>query len=605
MRRPSLLTSCAAAAVLLAPALAAPTAAAADPVPAAKRLPPITYGFVSVPDMTTAKERFNATKASGMFTDPALADVRDMVGDKLEEGGEALRERLGITLEELLDVPTGEVTFAVVQTAPRKVAVVGLLDYGESAETVDALIEKAEDALDENGLTSVEESFEGTPIIVWTAPVAEVEVDEFDEDFDSDAEPAEPQQFAYFQKDTHLVVASDPAALEAILVRWDGTHASTFADNEVFSYIADRTQTDGRPPVLLWYADAIGSVRSAVLGSGQGGLPVQLALSYLPVLGLDEFKAIGGSMDLGTEEFASVGKVVLYADRTDRALGVFTFPPDRLTPPTWVGADAASYSAFNWDLAAAYDSVRTTYDSMVGPGEFDRMVSQQSDNLPVDIKADLVDAFTGRIQVAAYPVEDIEAVLQNDSFEEDVEAGTPPAQPVMFGFGLNDPKGVAELLDLAIDASGGMIESRDFRGTPIYEGTNPADGSAFAVAISGDTLLATTDVPRLEAALRGPADAPLAEAPAFVEAASKMPAEVSILSFSDQRGQAETFYDLFRSGKLTGGADPEAAEALQDVADALPPFDAIEKYLGVSAGYFVPDEHGGLWVSFGLETETK
>ncbi|MEM9702312.1 MAG: hypothetical protein AAF907_07700, partial [Planctomycetota bacterium] len=398
MRRLSLFTACLAATALLAPM----PASADDPVPAAKRLPPVTYGFVSIPDMATAKERFNATKASGIFTDPQFAEVRGLIGTKIEEGGEALRESLGITLEELLNVPTGEVTFAVVQTAPRKVAVVGLLDFGESADVVDSLMEQAEDALDENGMTSAEEVFEGTPVIVWTAPTEEI--DEFDEDFDPDAEPETPNRFAYFQKGSHLVVSSDPAALEAILVRWDGTHSSTFADNEVFSYIADRTQTDGRAPVLTWYIDVIGSVRSAVLGTGQGGLPVQMALSYLGVLGIDEFKAVGGSMDLGTEEFDSVGKVVIYADRTDRALGVFKFPPAKLTPPEWVGADAVSYTTFNWDLGAAYDSVRTTYDSMVGPGEFDRMVSEQSDKLPFDIKEDVVDAFSGKIQIATYPV---------------------------------------------------------------------------------------------------------------------------------------------------------------------------------------------------------
>ncbi|QDT18084.1 hypothetical protein [Alienimonas californiensis] len=610
MRRSSLLTSCAAAAALLAPSLLA-GAQAADPVPAAKRLPPITYGFVSVPDVTAAKERFNSTRSAGLFTDPALAELREMVGEKLEEGGEALRERLGITLDELLKVPTGEVTFAVVQTAPREVAVVGLLDYGTSEETILKLIDQAETALEENGLTSAEESFEGTPLIVWTAP--EQEVDEFAEDFDAEAEPAEPQQFAYFRKDTHLVVASDPAALEAILVRWDGTHDSTFADNEVFSYIADRTRTDDRAPVLLWYADVIGSVRSAVLGSGQGGLPVQLALSYLPVLGLDEFKAIGGSMDLGTEEFASVGKVVLYADRTDRALGVFKFPPARLAPPAWAGADASSYSAFNWDLASAYDAVRTTYDSMVGPGEFDRVVAQRSEALPVDIKKDIVDSFTGRIEIVGYPVTDLAAALEvdaaDDSFDDDGDAeaeAQAPVQPVIFALGLNDARRVSELLDLALDASGGLLTSRDFRGTPLYEGSNPADGSAIAMAVSGDSLLLTTDVARLETALRGPADEPLADSSAFEEARSKMPAEVSMLSFSDQRGQAEIYYDLFRSGKLTGQVpDPSTAEAMNEIADALPPFDAIQKYLGVSASYFEPDAHGGLWVSFGLETEAE
>ena len=465
MRRlltPILPPSLAAAALLVAPAFAA----ADDPVPAAKRLPPVTYGFVSVPDVTEAKARFDGTVAAGVFTDPALAEVRDMIAEKVGEAGEELRNRLGVTLEELAAVPTGEVTFAVVQTAPRKVAVVGLLDYGKSRDTVDALLEKAEDALDENGLTRSEEPFEGTEIVVWTAPAPEV--DEFDEDFDPNATRPEPQRFGYFLKDSYLVVASDPTALEAVLVRWDGTHSSTFADSETFSYIADRTRSDDRRPVLVWYADVIGSVRSAVLGSGQGGMPVQLALSYLPVLGIDEFKAVGGSMDWATEDYASVGKVVLYADRTDRALGLFTFPPAPTAPPAWVPADAASYAAFNWDLAGAYDAVRATYDSMIGPGEFDRYVAEFSADrdVPVDVKADLIDAFSGKIELVSYPI-------APEVLAESVESGEQPPQPVVIALGLKDPRKLSELLEKSVAGSGGRADQPRLPRHPSLRGREP------------------------------------------------------------------------------------------------------------------------------------
>ena len=597
MRRlltPILPPSLAAAALLVAPAFAA----ADDPVPAAKRLPPVTYGFVSVPDVTEAKARFDATAAAGVFTDPALAEVREMIAEKFGEAGEALRNRLGVTLEELAAVPTGEVTFAVVQTGPRQVAVVGLLDYGQSRDTVDALLEKAEDALDENGLTRSEEPFEGTEVVVWTAPAPEV--DEFAENYNPNAPKPEPQRFGYFLKDSYLVVASDPTALEAVLVRWDGTHGSTFADSDAFSYIADRTKSDGREPVLLWYADVMGSVRSAVLGSGQGGMPAQLALSYLPVLGIDEFKAVGGSMDWATEDYASVGKVVLYADRTDRALGLFTFPPAPTAPPAWVPADAASYAAFNWDLAGAYDAVRATYDSMIGSGEFDRFIAERSADrdLPVDIEADLIDAFSGKIELVSYPI-------APEVLAESVESGEQPPQPVVIALGLKDPRKLSELLEKSVAGSGGELSSRDFRGTPVYEAANPSDGQRFGFAVSGDTLLLSPDVTRLESALRGPADAPLVQSETFREAVTTMPAAVSILTFSDQTGQAETFYNMFRDGTLAEQAPGGQGEALKNVADALPPFDAVRKYLGLSAGYLVPDEHGALWVSFGLEPETE
>ena len=588
----------AAAALLICPLLA-PPAASADDVPAARRLPPVTYGFVSVPDVETFKERYGETATSGIFDDPAFAELHGIVAEKFEEAGEELRSRLGVTLEELLEIPSGEVTFAVVQTAPRKVAVVGLLDYGTSADAVDALLEKAEDALEENGSTRSEEPFEGTDVVVWTAPEPDAEdFDEFDED--ATEEDGDPRKFGYFLKDSHLVVASDPAALEAVLVRWDGTHSDTFADDEAFAYIADRTRTDDRAPALLWYANVYGSIRAAVSGTQQGGMAAQMALAYLPVVGLDQFKAVGGSMDLATEEYESVGKVVFYADRTDKALGLLKFSPTAVAPPGWVRADAGSYVMANWDLAGAYDASRELYDSIVGPGEFDLKVDQLSESGPgLNIKTDLIDRFSGKIEAVTYAPEGLAEAAAAQAAGDDVDA---PAQPFVVSFGLTDPQGISELLSQGVDAARGQVETREFQGTTIYEADNPQNDQRFAVAVSGNSLLLSLDVTELEAVLRGAADEPLAETADFRKALAKLPGPVSIFSYSDAVSQSQTVYELFRSGALTGQmGDDEGGRTMAEIVDALPPFEDVKEYLTISASYMVPDEHGALWVSYGVK----
>ena len=582
-----------AAAVLLLAPLAA---SAADPVPAARRLPPVTYGFVSVPDVSTLKERFDRTVMAGAFTDPALADLRDIAAEKLDEAGDAVRDRLGVTLGEIASIPSGEITFAVVQTAPRKVAVVALLDYGTSSDTVEALLEKAEDALEENGSTRDVEPFEGTDLVVWTAPAPDAgDFDEFGDE--ATEEDGDPRKFGYFRKDTHLVLASDPEALEAVLVRWDGTHPDTFADDETFAYIAERTKTDGRDPVLLWYANVYGSIRSAVSATQQGGMAASMALAYLPVVGLDQFQAIGGSMDLATDQYQSVGKVVLYADRTDKALGLLNFAPTPVAPPGWVGKDAGSYLMANWDLAAAYDSTRELYDSIVGPGEFDLKVDQLSEQGPgLNIKTDLVDRFSGKIEAATYGIEDVDALVGGG------DSDATPAQRFVVSFGLKDPAGISDLLAKGVAAAGGRVETRQFEGTTVYEAENPQNGQTFGIAVSGNQLLLTTTIEELEAALRGAADEPLAESADFRKVLSDLPGPVSIFSYSDAAGQSETVYELFRSGAMNDQiGSGENADQLKEVTDALPPFEDVKKYLTLSAGYVVPDEHGALWVSFGVQ----
>ena len=590
---PAALLPAAAAATLAV----APLAAAGDGVPAAKRLPPITYGFVSIPDVAVFKERFGETTAAGLLEDPAFAEVRRILAEQLDEGADELRARLGVTLGELASIPSGEVTFAVVQTAPREVAVVGLLDYGESGEVVDDLLEKAEDALEENGSTRSEEPFEGTDLVVWTGP--ETDDEDFDEFDDAPADKEEPFKFGYFLKDTHLVLASDPTALEAVLVRWDGTHSDTFADDETFSYIAARTRTDDRDPALLWYANVYDSIRAAVNGAnaGMGG---SMALAYLPIVGVDQWKAVGGSMDLATDEYQSVGKVVFYADSADKVLGLLKFTPAPVDPPAWVAADAGGHLALNWDLQAAYESARSLYDGIVGPGEFDLKVRELEDapNGPgLNLKTDVLDQFSGKIRVVTYGVQDAAALLEGGS-----DAAAAAGQKFVADLGLTDPAKVRDLLQKGVAAAGGNVETREFNGATVYEATNPANGQTFALAVSGEDLLLSADVESLEAALRGPADDPLAEAPAFERAAAKVTGPVSIFSFSNGTDQAETFYELARSGALNDKfGDGEGADVLRDLVDALPPFEAVRPYLSVSASFFEPDEHGAVLTSYAVD----
>ena len=439
----------------------------------------------------------------------------------------------------------------------------------------------------------------GPTSIVWTGPRADDDFDEFD---DEPADAPEPFRFGYFLKDTHLVLASDPDALEAILVRWDGNHSDTFADDETFRYIADRTRTDGREPVLLWYASVYDSVRAAMQGSG-GGMAASVALAYLPIVGVDQWEAVGGSMDLATDEYQSVGKVVFYADTAEKVLGLLSFTPAPVDPPGWVPADAGGYLALNWDLQAAYESARGLYDGIVGPGEFDLKVKELQDapgGAGLNVKTDVLDRLNGEIRVVTFPADDPAALLDDDS----EAAGGAAAQPFALSLGLSDADGVRDLLQRGVAAAGGNVTTREFQGATVYEASNPADadGQTFGLAVAGEALLVSADVELLENALRGDADDPLKTSEAFAKAVERVPGPVSIFSFSNAAGQAKAFYELARSGRLNEQfGDGEAAEIARELTDALPPFEAVEPYLSVSASFFEPDEHGALFTSFAVD----
>ena len=567
------------------PAAAQQAATATGTVPAARRLPADTYGFFSIPDVTEFKARWNGTVYGGLTTDPALADVREQFADQIEKAGDQLRQRLGVTLEELLEVPSGEIAFAVVRSGNaggrgRGVAVVAMLDFGESVDTVDQLIVKAEEAAQENGGVRDVQSFEGTEIVVWTK-----ERDEFDDD--ASDEPAD--RFAYFVRDTHLVIGSDVAALEAVLIRWDGNHDRTLAGNDTFAEIADATKTDGREPALVWFADPVGSLQAVLQSRSQDNPQFMMAGAVLPLLRLNNFRAVGGSMDLATDEFQSVGKVQFVVDEAAGVLGLFKFPPADLTPPGWVSADAAGYFAANWDPEGAYRETESLVDSIQGRGALEQIVSNLAENEPrIDIKRDVIDLLTGRITVASYPVD-------TEALESATEGGQPAPQPVVVAVGVRNDAKASALFEKLRALGGPSVQTRDFRGTTIYEGENTANGFTAALAVHNGAILFATNVNRLEAVVRGDVGEPLSGTAAYRRVADRLPGDVSMLSFTDSDAQTRSAYELLRAGKM--GTPDEF-----DVS-ALPPFEQISKYLPASGGYVVPDDAGAISVSFGVKAE--
>ena len=106
-------------------------------VPAAQRLlPPDTLLVVTCPDFVKARAELGALPLSRLWLDPAMQAVTAKLGQRWQAQMVAPLERQwGVRLPELLDLPEGQVTFALVSAstppaAPAPPAMVLLLDTG-------------------------------------------------------------------------------------------------------------------------------------------------------------------------------------------------------------------------------------------------------------------------------------------------------------------------------------------------------------------------------------------------------------------------------------------------------------------------------------------
>ncbi len=161
-------------------------------------LPSTTYLYLSMPSVTRFKEAMAASSTGEMWRDPAFdafkADVLKAYGmEGTGEPSEAsagvwlgvllkalnrtnpvwedplaeVQDALGVSLDELLAIPTGEVTFAVSSTPSNSFGGVLVIDYGSHEEEVRTLLEKAIGKLTNIPNTEITNSdFNGTEITI-------------------------------------------------------------------------------------------------------------------------------------------------------------------------------------------------------------------------------------------------------------------------------------------------------------------------------------------------------------------------------------------------------------------------------------------------------
>ncbi|WP_145363413.1 hypothetical protein [Stratiformator vulcanicus] len=571
--------------------MATPLVAAAGETPSERLLTQQVYAYFSIPSVDALKERFQETKFSGLFEEQGIKDFAAQLEDKYNEAASNLQEKLGMSVSELLAIPSGEFAVAVTRLEGFEVGIIAMIDYGDSGDAVDKFFEQYEEAVEEKGVTWSSESFEGTEIVTYEYPQ--------DEDAEADAPVKAPSGFSMFRKDSTLVIGNTPAALESVLVRWDGDHPETFAGNEVYDYVLQQTSIGDRAPAMKWFVDPVGGIEIGIQANADKLPQAQMALGFLPVLGLRNMRGWGGSVDLATEEFESVSQSLLYIDPpVTGVLGLFSFPETDLSVPDWAPNEATGYAGMNWDAEKAYDTVRNLYNMFQGQNALEKLVDTLADSPTgpsIHIKDDIVDQIDGRIHVVNFPVELGEDELGETSLQN-------VQQDMIVAIDVVDADKMKSLMSKMADGNTFPGKIREFEGQTIYEMPNQAAASggpeSFAVTIANDAIVMSTDVKRVESMLRGVDRADrLAGDGTYQRVASHFPVEVSMVGYQNADSQLKPFWEMFRTDKVPG-VDVKEVDFTK-----LPPFEVIQKYLAPSGSYVITDDKGAKFVSFGVRPE--
>ena len=336
-------------------ATAAQAAQAARPS-AAKLLPDNTLAMVSVLNAPDLSQRFMNTAMGKMSQDPQLKPLIGQFYGSLSEAVAEVKDRIGLTLPEILALFQGEVTFAVIPGKDAPPAFVFLIDTGNQTANVRKMLEKGEAAMAQRDAKRSEEKVGDTKLIVI------------------DSTRREGRRVAYFEKDTTIVVGTDVEVLKKLLGAWEGQKASTLSENANYAAIMSRCGTKEAPPQIVWYVDPVAIMKAV----GQQNTGVRLAVTMLPALGLDGLTGLGGTLAMDCDPYDSVMHIhVLLETPRSGVVKMIAMQPGDVKPERWVPGDVADYTTLHWNLDQTYKTLGVVYDSFRGEGALAREVLQR------------------------------------------------------------------------------------------------------------------------------------------------------------------------------------------------------------------------------------
>jgi hypothetical protein len=577
--------------------------------------PKDTAALVRIPNAPELYQRFMNTSGGQMSQDDQIGPLfAELYGSATELFEQYVQEHVGVSLEDLLSMPQGEVAFGVITPEGVRPIFVWLVDTGEKAEAANKLLEKAKEALEKEGYAKTTEKIEDIDIELTIYDIREDEM----------------PQLVIFERDSTFVATSDLEMAKSLLVRWANPTGKPLPDslakNERYAAIMKRCRGEGgKQPHLSFFVDPMTILKSAAVGN----IEMTLGLAILPQLGLDGFSGVGGSITFDAEPYDYISHFhVLIENPRAGVMKALALSSGDITPPAWVPADANSFVCGHWNFQTSFDQIAKLVDSFQGEGRTATSVQNFMDENweGMNFQTDILDQLTGRVMHVSWM--DSPATIQSQKWCLAAEIKDPESTQKWLDKIFEKHKDETDILTIGKvtyfqpkspqqrqrDRDRERRERRE-RGEP--EGPEIREGQpAFPIpclAVVDNYVMLTSEpfLKKLVLAKDNPSAESLADSLEYKLVASRFERvapgmKPGLITYTQPEQGMKWVYDFVTSEDTKKFLeDPDAPEPVVRLRDALdkhplPPFEVIKKYLAPTGGVMINEPTGFHYTGFGL-----
>ncbi len=420
--------------------------------PSETLFPDTTKGFLSIANVRELKESWKQTQLGQLLDDPSMKPFLDEVQQQLERTWSIAEDRVGISLDDLKEVPSGEVGVGVIVTKESSPSFAVTADVTDNVEKTNELLDRLAKNLTEDGAKRREIQLHDTPVVVYDLP--------------EDEEGNSARQVFYALKDNLLCASDSQATLEGILSRFSGEHEEALVNLKAYQRVMSRCAADAGQdaPQVRWFIEPIAfaeAIRATIpkkeIDASAEGTDM---LSVAKHQGFECIRGIGGYVNVALRQYEVLHRTAIYAPPPyEKAMRMLVFPnTGNLAPESWMPTDVALFVTFNWDMKNAFEMSSTLVDELFGEGEegvledIIESVRDDPDGPGIDIRKDLI----GHLGTRAMFVTDYKLPI------------TPESERILFAAETTNEEALAVAVRKSMEGDPTVIR-REFEGHVIWE----------------------------------------------------------------------------------------------------------------------------------------
>jgi hypothetical protein len=382
---------------------------------APRLLPKDTLAYIRIDSADNFRSDMESSSIGRMMNDPKLRPFVGELYSTMSQLFEQFGTQLGLSLDELLAIPTGQIAAAAMpanlsdrdeelaeeetdsdspeairRRIERKrrqqnaIAGIFILEAGKNLDNMMSLIDRLEERMIQGGYVRRTSKADGTTIVKLLPP------------------RQGPPEVEYFTKDDTLVFGIGHETAAKALDQWTGkSEEDSLADRADFTSLMSRCiGAEETRPQITFFLDPYHFVERIVNRGGAAALVWPLVEN----LGISKIRGMGGSSYQGGDVFEDIAHFHILLDPPrDGMFGVLRPETGDTTPPKWVPSNVSSYTTLNWNFEQTYENVDKLLATFQGAEPLKRFIEDPAKQAAgVSIKDDVLSNLTGRIVTCAW-----------------------------------------------------------------------------------------------------------------------------------------------------------------------------------------------------------